>query len=460
MTIEWIKRESNGRLIMIFGGWSVAAAAYYDVCADGWDVVVCTDFADNETGELNDIISSYGTIYLYAWSLGVSAASRLLPEDAVTVAIAINGTETPRDDRCGIACEIFDATERTLSVPNLERFRRRVFGGRSALEAARHKLGESADIDDLRSQLRWAASACSNKTYWKRVYISRKDLIFPPESQHNAWDSHLASPQIIELDEPHYADLSRIVKDTIPDYKTIGSKFRNSVQTYDLQADAQRLMAAHLSRMVCSVVPRSVGKVLEIGQGSGIFTRMYARLLKPQSITAVDLYDTPKLTCASEIRYVQGDAQQWLEDSRENFDIVVSSSAIQWFTDLSRFFMNVSHRLSPDGVLACSTFLPGNLSELDAVRPSPIIYRSMHELKTLATKWFEDVEVSDQTVVLKFSGAIEALTHLSRTGVGGSGTGAGSVRRLMEKMAKTADGSCTLTYRAAYLLATAPRRSQ
>ena len=65
------------KLILIFSGWSTDATIYGDICVDGWDLAVVHDYSDMQF-DLS-ALKGYSTIWLFAWSLGIKAASAVLP---------------------------------------------------------------------------------------------------------------------------------------------------------------------------------------------------------------------------------------------------------------------------------------------------------------------------------------------------------------------------------------------
>ncbi|MDE6792741.1 MAG: DUF452 family protein, partial [Muribaculaceae bacterium] len=71
MKLEFINRENNGRLILIFAGWSTDASFYSHIRLSGWDTLVAWDYSDFNFPE--KILDGYHTIALFAWSLGVYA---------------------------------------------------------------------------------------------------------------------------------------------------------------------------------------------------------------------------------------------------------------------------------------------------------------------------------------------------------------------------------------------------
>ncbi len=423
--------ENNNRLILIFAGWSTSASLYSEVKRKGWDTAVVDDYTEMQL-DLHHL-KKYKTIYLYAWSLGVRAASRVLSNSDITMAFAINGTLSPIDDRFGIPKDIYLGTANNLDDRNLRKFRIRMASNVISPE----QLGEgSRSVELLRNEL-IAIEAdkelpAEPMIKWRRAYIGSSDRIFPPENQINAWDKEgdLCEETVI-LNAPHFIDIKSIVDATIPDLEKVGRRFEASGDTYDLQASAQ-LRAAHLlSQMVMDSNKVIKPKILEIGQGTGLFTRIYAPLLNPESIQFVDIYPTLKIGICAHEQYHVGDAETFIETCSDNYDMIVSASTIQWFRNLPRFVKSATRRLNPEGSLVCSTFLPGTLNIFDSFRPSPMLYLSKDEIERALRDNFHNVDCITDTVDLTFETAKDALRHLRQTGVGGAFGRFGSLRQLV-----------------------------
>lgn len=292
---------------------------------------------------------------------------------------------------------------------------------------------------------------------WVRSYIGRKDAIFPSDNLIRFWQEKHPETELYVLEEPHYIDLKQIIDSTIPDIKRVGGRFASASATYDIHASAQRDIALRLSELATSDGPvKAGGRVLEIGQGTGLFTRAYMRGLRPERIDFVDLYPTPEFHLAPVENYFTADAETWLEDCRVKYDYILSASSIQWFCNPERFFRNAAASLVAGGKLVCSTFLKGTLGELDAVRPSPMLYVSESELRRIASCYFETVNVSTEDIVIDFDSPRDAILHLKRTGVGGAFLQFGSARKLIEALTPVGRMPA-LTYRACYLKASNPK---
>lgn len=455
MNIEFIKEERNGRLVLIFAGWGSDAGLYKDIVMDGWDTAVVSGY---ESAELNiDRLSAYSSIYVYAWSMGVWAASFVLPRhNNVDAAFAINGTLTPRSDTEGIPAGIYDGTEQTLNERNLRKFRLRMAGDRETADKLNSLLPDAADtalIEKLRGELRFIAKtpAADTRGLWTRAYVSGEDRIFAADTQRRFWEER--GVEVHPLKGSHYISLKKLVEATIHDLKKVGHRFGDALDTYDSHAQAQRDIAMRLTEMIEGEKPATGGRVIELGSGSGLFTRMWTEVLRPAEVTYIDLYPTPVYGCAEREIYIVGDAEAKVaEESEERYDALVSASTIQWFVSPRTFFRNAAAILKPGGLIAVSSFTKGNLRELDALRPSPIVYRTAKELEAWASENFTDVRVMEEEIPMRFKSAREALLHLKHTGVGGSISTGSQGSELARKLA-TADGSVTLTYRGVYLIA-------
>lgn len=452
MKIEFLKREDeNSRLILVMAGWSAGPWVAADISREGWDVAVVYDFTDFSLD--TSFLDRYYTVYVFAWSLGVFAASRLLPADRVTAAFAVNGTLDPVDDRFGIPRAIFEGTAKGLNERNLLKFRMRMTRDRGEWERISgmfRPAGSDEAIENLRKQLYNVAEAALSNVEkedlpWTRIYIGSEDRIFPPANQKESWRRD-PEAEIVETCRGHYADISEIVGSVISDPRKVSRKFSKAAGSYDTYAIAQYSAAIRLAGHLAAMNPPKEGSLLEIGCGTGLFTREYARDLRPASATFVDITETGPFGISAQESYFIDDAERWIETREEKWDIIVSASCIQWFADIPRFLHECHGHLAEGGVLAISTFVPGNMEELDELRPSPLLYPRSEQLREWLMRDYEDVHVTEDRIRVEFKSAREVLMHLKHTGVAGSapsgGLGMGSMSHLR-----------SLTYRPVYITA-------
>lgn len=455
MKIDFISTSpQNTRLILVFTGWSTGPEVARDICMDGWDVAVVHDFSELTLD--TSFLDRYYTVYLFAWSLGVFAASRLLPAERITAAFAINGTTEPVDDRLGIPVDIYRGTLDALDAGNLQRFRIRMAGGRREFAAMSRIFGEEApDIDNLKLQLanildesvrmRCDVADGGCEMPWVRAFVSTHDRIFPPDNMRSAWQRD-PEVEIVELDSPHYVALDRVIRSVISDPAKVSARFNKASVSYDTHAIAQYSAAIKLAAMLADRKPPRGGRILEIGCGTGLFTREYAPTLAPTEATFVDIAETGPFGIAPAEEYVVKDAELWIAAQQRRWDVILSASAIQWFADIPRFLHECHERLNDGGLIAISTFVPGNMEELDTLRPSPLLYPKATQLRTWLERDFDDVEVVEDEIRVEFRSVRDMLMHLKHTGVGGSAPGSGLSIADMSHLR-------SLTYRPVYLLA-------
>lgn len=447
MKTTFVHKGHNSSLILIMAGWNADSSLFSHINRNGWDLAVTHDFSSLDFDD--SFLEEYSTVYLYAWSLGVFIADRYLKSDKITAAFAVNGTPEPINDFYGIPSDIYIGTENNLSLPNLLKFRRRMFDSASELKKWNDYFPEKSDIENLKNQLtniRETAGNNNNCSFkWNKVYIGNKDRIFPPDNQFASWSRKLHKDNIIFLDSPHFIDFSDIINATIPDYSLIGKHFTRALNTYDSEAIAQKQMADNLFKLLNEEDLKKNPDVLEIGPGTGIFTKKYVDLLKPRRIDFVDVAEIAHFCLIDNERYHKYDAENFIKTTDDKWDVILSSATMQWFVNPHEFLVNVAERLNPGGMFIASSFLPGNLSELDILRPSPIIYPALENLKQWMEENFEDIAIHDEKIKLEFVDFRHLLLHIRLTGVGGTGK-IKSEPKMAEKQAIK-----SLTYRPVYL---------
>ena len=431
MKIEFIKRGAATRLILIFAGWSTDARYYNDCVADGWDTAVVSDYRDLSMPPLP---RQYTTVYVFAYSLGVAAAS--LCGFPAAVRIAVCGSPLPVSDSYGIPEHVYSGTLDGLDEKSLMKFHLRMAGDRSTFEYIKRKLPEDPDIAVLKEELisirdsvqeHGVDTGCLS---FDRVYLADCDRIFPYSSLRAYWNKNGVA-EVVTLEAPHAVDMASVVRDCLPDPVSIGEGFARAVGSYNENAVIQKeiclRMCDRLEDMLQDVDAAGLS-LLEIGVGCGMLTDGWRRMLRPRKATYIDLTDLPEFGAAAEERYIRADAEAWLEASDERFDVILSASTIQWFADPVRFVSTVGRHLNPGGFAILSTFVKGNLEELNAVRPAPIIYRTKEEYEKSG-----NMETESWERVMRFDSAKEMLMHLRLTGV--------SPRRSIRDMYRKKDGS-------------------
>ncbi|PLX69434.1 MAG: hypothetical protein C0603_00465 [Denitrovibrio sp.] len=142
----------------------------------------------------------------------------------------------------------------------------------------------------------------------------------------------------------------------------IKRSFDSSCSTYDESCDIQRMVASHLAGQI-------TGKhtdILEIGTGTGIFTSELASKYVDASVTCVDVAHS--LLAEARVkhpknRYVCADAER-LPMAGQSFDLIASSSTLQWFGKPEKSIPNMLSNLISGGQFAFSVFVDGTFQEM------------------------------------------------------------------------------------------------
>ncbi len=241
----------------------------------------------------------------------------------------------------------------------------------------------------------------------------------------------------------------------------IRRRFAKAVGSYTQQANVQRNIAVRLSGLVNRYVPASSrNKVLEVGCGTGLFTRNFLLDSRPEQLLLNDICPEMR-TCFSDIlgksiRFEAGDAETLEFPGGQ--DLIVSCSTIQWFDNPERFLMDCRNLLNKNGFLAVSTFGPQNMAEVTSLTDSALPYRSLQELCTELRKEYKVVYSKEEMIRMSFPSPLDVFKHLKETGV----TGIRDFRwtkgalsdfcRCYEERYRQPDGKVMLTYHPIYII--------
>ncbi len=148
--------------------------------------------------------------------------------------------------------------------------------------------------------------------------------------------------------------------------------FSSASTSYDEHAVLQREIAdrllAHLS--FTKLEPK---RILDIGCGTGYFTRLLRAKYKQAEIVAVDLSEAMvqhtrrahkrRLPWHGRNQHSTGDAAA-MPFKAEQFDLVCSNLAMQWLPEPQQMLREMRRVLAPDGLILFSTFGRRTLNEL------------------------------------------------------------------------------------------------
>lgn len=244
--------------------------------------------------------------------------------------------------------------------------------------------------------------------------------------------------------------------------KLIISRFSKSAHTYNNEAEAQQKIALNMIQLLQPYVENGVEKVVEIGCGTGIYSRLFVETFNPKNFTINDICQEMNQHCTDILArenysFIARDAEQW--QLPQQIDLLTSCSTFQWFSQLDVFFRKAHTALNSNGLFAFSTFGKENLREISSLTNLSLRYATRQELSEMLTQsGFSVIRAEEEKIVLTFDTPKDVLLHLKRTGVNGISPQKwtkGTLQRFSEQYVtdfSTSGGKVLLTYHPIYFV--------
>ncbi len=143
----------------------------------------------------------------------------------------------------------------------------------------------------------------------------------------------------------------------------IAARFGARAATYDRHAHIQQAVAAALAQLLpARVAPR----VLEVGCGTGLFTRELLRAYPGGRFVFTDLSQDMIDLCADQFlnpraQWAIMDAEQ--PDVGRTFDVIAASMTLHWLANPVAAIERLMRKLAPGGILLHATPAPDAFSE-------------------------------------------------------------------------------------------------
>ena len=228
------------------------------------------------------------------------------------------------------------------------------------------------------------------------------------------------------------------------DKKNIKNNFGRYAHLYDKYSSVQEEIAAEL---IEKITPHGLRNILELGCGTGNFTRLLRNKFKPARLKAMDISQEMVAVCRKKLpekglEFIIADAEEL--ELNEHFDLVTSNATFQWFLDLEGTLAKYAGYLRKGGVILFSTFGPKTFRELDWVIKSLFkdaavpasFFTPRQKLEEVLRKNFQTFKVLEKIHRESFSCLTDLLRKIKYSGIRGNGLGKKRFfsRRNLDKM--------------------------
>jgi len=244
----------------------------------------------------------------------------------------------------------------------------------------------------------------------------------------------------------------------------VARSFLKGLDTYDDAAVVQKLVNERLIAILKSFRGAEHSRILEIGCCTGLLTELLLEYVEPERLYLNDLVPefyslvTGKLGSSYDKQLIPlfGDIEAL--EIPENVDLVISSSAFQWLSDLPAFFNNISGSLEKGGVILFSMFGAGTFHEVKELIGTGLDYRPFQAVRDMLDQKFRIIHCCVERDRLFFTQPTDVLKHIQATGVGGVGGYDWTPRRLESFIAQynnqfRSDDGVSLSYVSYYFAA-------
>lgn len=219
------------------------------------------------------------------------------------------------------------------------------------------------------------------------------------------------------------------------DKTRLAIRFGNMVDTYDDVTPVQAEMAKILIKKARDhFSSRPVSRILELGCGTGRMTHQLATFFPEADITALDI--SAKMiqfasTRYANVNYIVADAEAFLQDTQNTYDLIISNAAIQWFEQVDATLTKACSLLTTKGILMVSTFGDLTFKELGQAFKHAYAKTGHPEIRHVvamraAHKWrrmLPDATISEQLLVRSFPDVRQFLRSVQKAGAVNSMSG-------------------------------------
>lgn len=194
--------------------------------------------------------------------------------------------------------------------------------------------------------------------------------------------------------------------------------FNRASLTYDQESIVQQMVGDTLIQLI-SKYRSYCESVVDLGCGTGMVTEKLAAKIKYQHFEAIDIAEAfltlaKKRLFFSGIQIYQQDFEKLYLNHRL-YHLVFSNMALQWSSDLGKFFFMINQNIIKNGLLVFSLPLVGTFSEIIQSSRNQF-HASSHISDFLKKAGFEIDECFSESYIFHFDSWIKALKSIKATG--------------------------------------------
>lgn len=211
------------------------------------------------------------------------------------------------------------------------------------------------------------------------------------------------------------------------DKRLIIRNFSRYAYLYDRYADIQKKIS---SELIEEIGEGEFKNILELGCGTGNYTRLLKERFSKANLMAVDISENMVRVACDKLRGANIDFK--IADAEDmhphgEFDLITSSSCFQWFSDLEAVLTQYRSMLRNNGIILFSIFGPFTFKELDLslrvllkdASTSSACFLSQRKIAEMLAKNFKKIRIRQALYTETFFCLKDLLNKIKYTGTRG-----------------------------------------